>query len=382
MSIDLQLLSRKLIHMRTTHDLLLDDVSSRTGIPLERVAAFERSELEPFGDEVLIISDLYSCDYKYFISNEKFVSIDKADQLFRMVGKDMSPEDKLSISQFLLLCENEYYISDLLSQKPGQIPKLPDHIYSDTFYKRQGQNAALFLREFLGLQDLSIVPDVYSVVRKLGIHLFRRKLQSSSISGIYISHPKIGDCVLVNYEDDIFRQRFTAMHELAHAIFDSDLELVISAETGQWSTEKLREIRADNFAATFLCSSAMIAKIPEPSVWNKDKVIDFTTRLRISTTALAIALENNGAVGSDLSTFIKSVRIPYELKFDPEFDGLDNVAKNRKQHLLELGLSHSYVKLCTDGYYNNHISIGCLADMLMVDTSGLQEIADLYKFRL
>jgi len=32
----------------------------------------------------------------------------------------------------------------------------------------------------------------------------------------------------VNYSEDVYRQRFTAAHELAHAIFDSDDSAVVS----------------------------------------------------------------------------------------------------------------------------------------------------------
>ncbi|TGU71179.1 ImmA/IrrE family metallo-endopeptidase [Geomonas terrae] len=382
MAIDLKLLSTKLIHMRESHDLSVNDVSSRTGIPLQRVAGFESAELEPNGDEVLIISDLYSCDYKYFISNEKFASIDKADQLFRMLGNSVSPEDKLSISQFLMLCENEHMLSSLLSLGSGGMPALPSHIAHDKFYKRQGQHAAMHFRKSMALNDLAIVPDVYSLVRDLGVHIFRRKLSNSNVSGIFLNHPEIGLCILVNYEDDVFRQRFTVMHELGHAVFDSDLEYVISGNASKWSTDKLREIRADNFAATFLCPSVMVERIPDPARWSSEKVVDFASRLRVSASALAIALENNGLIDERTTEFIKSVRIPAELKLDPELEGLESPARERKLRMLELGLSSTYVKLSIDCYYHNLISIGCLADMLLVDQSELADIAELYKFRL
>ena len=46
----------------------LDDVASSTGIDIERLQSIEDGQVEPTGDEVLILADYYRCDFKHFIS--------------------------------------------------------------------------------------------------------------------------------------------------------------------------------------------------------------------------------------------------------------------------------------------------------------------------
>ena len=54
------------------------------------------------------------------------------------------------------------------------------------------------------------------------------------VYGIQRSDP----CILVNYNDDPFRQRFSAAHEVAHAIFDLESEDFIISFS-QWNKQDL-----------------------------------------------------------------------------------------------------------------------------------------------
>jgi Zn-dependent peptidase ImmA (M78 family)/transcriptional regulator with XRE-family HTH domain len=382
MAIDLSLLSEKLVSIREKHALATKEVSAKTGIPSERLLLIESGKTEPTGDEILILSDLFSCDFKYFISNQKHTSLDEADTLFRLIGKELTSEDRLAISQFLFLCENEQYLYNILGKAFSSVPSLPFSVTSERIYKIQGVKGALSFRQSLKYDDLAVVQDVFSLIRSLGVHVFRRRLLNSNISGISILHPDIGHCVLVNYDEDIFRQRFSALHELGHLIFDSDLELIVSSSSGKWSADKLRELRCDNFAATFLCPPTFVKKLGEVSVWKEELVVDYCLKMNVNPVTLAIALSTGRKIDKATHDKIRSIRIPKESKMDSELEGSVGKALERMLHLLGQGLSKHYVKLCFDAYYEGYVSIGKLADMMLLDVDDLEEIASLFNVRL
>ncbi len=383
MALDLELLAGKVSRIREQHQLSVNDVSLRTGISLDRLAQIEKAALEPSGDEILILADLFKCDFRYFISNERMSSLEKAEQLFRLLEDELSADDRLAISEFFFLCETEASLRPLLSRKAGELPTLPHYVIKGKFFKDHGKRAALFLRKTCNMSDLAIVPDVFGLIRSLGVHLFRRKLLSSNVSGMFIKHPIIGDCILINYEDDIFRQRFSAIHELGHALFDRDLEIVVSGPAGKWTIDKLREIRSDTFAASFLCHPEMLKEIPDVTNWNESKVMDFACRLQVNTKTLAIALENEKLIDPRTKHLIESFHVPKNLKTDPEIpDSLAFRSKERKRELLEMGLSSSYVQLCFDAFYQGEISIGKLAELLLIELDEIDFVADTFGTKL
>src|SRR5262245_1055631 len=125
--------------------------------------------------------------------------------------------------------------------------------------------------------------------------MFRRRLVNSEISGLYVEHPVSGHCVLVNYEEDLYRQRFSASHEAAHAIFDSSDAVMVTFRRGssKYDASDLREIRANRFASCYLMPPDQLPRVVQ---WTTDRAIEWAQRLRVSTTALSIALQEAGIV--------------------------------------------------------------------------------------
>jgi Zn-dependent peptidase ImmA (M78 family)/transcriptional regulator with XRE-family HTH domain len=382
MAIDLKLLSDKIRKIRENHGLSLNDVVNNTGISIARASRFEDGTLEPTGDEILILSDLYKCDFRFFISNEKITSLEKTERLFRILSEELTAEDRLSVSEFFFLCESEQYLRNMMGIKQEERPSLSKAVMRGSIYKEHGKRAGQYIRQLYNIPEIGIIPDVYYFIRSMGIHVFRRRLCNSKISGMYIMHPDVGDCILINYEEDTYRQRFSAIHELAHSLFDSDLEIMVSG-ISKWPQDKLREIRADNFAASFLCPPSLINSIPDPQEWNKEKAIDICNKIKVNTTTLAIALKNGNLINDDTEKYIRAVRIPKECKEDPEIhSGMPGRSKVRMRELLEMGLSRSYVNLCFTTYYEKKISLGKLAEMLLSDVTGLQDIAELFGIKI
>lgn len=373
MAIDLRLLGNKLAKYRgQLHESLLD-VATSTGIDAARLAQIEGGHAEPTGDEVLILADHYRCDFKFFISNEQVAPFEQTEVLYRAHGSDFSKEDRRAVQDFLYLCETEDFLMRELGRAPGSFTFSP----SGGYLKGHGEAAAARLRSALGYADNAVPRDVYADFRSVGVHVFRRRLGNSNISGLFIAHPVAGKCALVNYSEDIYRQRFSAAHEMAHAIFDADQGASVSFERPDGSD--LVEVRANRFASCYLMPPAFLSKLPDPNGWSDSDAIDWANRLRVSCSALAISLREAKLVAQTTYARIARLRTPRNVKIDPELpESLNSLQRSRKEQLLELGLSDHYVALCFEALSAGVISQGRLAEALLCSQAELLELANLY----
>ncbi|QEA14324.1 helix-turn-helix domain-containing protein [Comamonas flocculans] len=373
MAIDLRTLGSKLAKYRGQLKESSVEVASSTGIDAARLAAIEAGQQEPTGDEVLILADHYRCDFKFFISNEQVAPFEQTETLYRAHGNDFTKEDRRAIQEFLYLCETE----DFLVRELGRPPKSFSFAPSGAFFKGHGEAAAASLRTALGYSDREVPRDVYAEFRSVGVHVFRRKLGNSNISGLFIMHPVAGKCALVNHSEDIYRQRFSAAHEMAHAIFDFSQGASVSFEGASGSD--MVELRANRFASCFLMPPAFLAQLPDPARWTDADAQRWANDLRVSCVALAIALKEAKLIDAATCDRIRRLRVARDAKIDPELpDSLSVAQRERKARLLESGLSDHYVGLCFDGFSAGVISIGRLAEALLCSHGELAELADLY----
>jgi Zn-dependent peptidase ImmA (M78 family) len=377
MAVDLRALGFKLRRYREQLEEGLDDVSLATGIGADRLAGIEQGLIRPNGDELLILADHWTCDFQTFLSDEASEPFKDTDVLYRRHGTSFSKADRRAVREFLYLCETEQFLITEL----GLDKDIRNFAYSSvgTFFKQHGRDAASSLRTFLGYEtDRLVVPrNVFPDFRRIGVHVFRRHLQNSNISGLFLSHIGAGACLLVNYSEDVYRQRFTAAHELAHAIFDSNQEAVVSfAHT---TRVDLVEVRANVFASCYLMPPAMLAQLPPPEDWTETDALYWANRFRVSCEALAIGLKEAGRIDDATAQKIRGFRIPREAKIDPELGGdLSDTAREKKRQLLRRGLSDYYAGLCFEAHHQGLISTGKLAEALLADPGELPEFARLY----
>jgi Zn-dependent peptidase ImmA (M78 family) len=384
MSFDLKIFSDKLNRYCGQYQIDIEELSSNTGIIHDRLARLIDVLSEPTGDEILILSDFFKCDYNFFISNEQLAPFEESEEFFRKNG-DINKQDRLNILEFLFLCECQDF---LFKEMPDDyhIHKF-NFVKTGNFYKQQGSNAAKKLRSFLNYKKDEIPSNVFDDFRKIGIHVFRRKLGHSSISGLYIYHRTAEHCVLVNYDEDVYRQLFSVAHEVGHAILDggkfniSKIDYNTSAiKNSEFSEEELQEIRANAFATEYLVPQEFLSTIPDNKRWNNNKIIKYSQKLLVNPFTLAIALYNNKLISkADQKTF-SHLKIPNQEKKDPElYNETSPNIKEKKSYLLERGFSSSYVSMCFNAYRSQIISQGRLAEMLLCKSpSELFEISSIY----
>jgi Zn-dependent peptidase ImmA (M78 family) len=372
-ALDLLEFGSKLRRYRDQRQLAYDELVSATGIPLDRLQGLESGTLAPTGDEVLILADFFQCDYRFFVSNEKLAPFEQTESLYRRFGTEFSKQDRKSIQEFFFLCECEAFLL-------GELNRVAEPFYftpTGGFYKQQAEDAARALRTHFSYVSNEVPGDVYSDFRRLGFHLFRRSLDNSNISGLTFQHPSAGTCILVNYSEDIYRQRFTAAHEGAHGILDRGDDVIVSFNR---RTTDLVELRANTFASRYLLPAELITQI-QVSSWNQTEIVRWASRFKVSTSALAIALKQAGVVDGQLANQLRQVRVPTRDKVDPELANLTGQAAIRKELLLRRGLSNFYVGISFEAWNKGIISTGRTAEMLLVDDFELPAIAELFGAR-
>lgn len=377
MTIDLKSLGTKLAKYREMLEETVAEVASATGINAAHLAAIESGRFEPTGDDILILADHYRCDFKFFISNEQVAPFEQTQTLYRAHGREFTKEDRRAIQDFLYLCETE----DFLMRELGHPLKSFAFTPTGGYFKGHGEIAAGRLRAALGHSDREVPRDVYAAFRSVGIHVFRRKLGNSNISGLFIMHPVAGKCALVNLSEDLYRQRFSAAHEMAHAIFDYEQEASVSF-AGRAGSDRLEQ-RANRFASCFLMPPASLEKLPSPQQWSDADTLHWANELRVSCIALAIALKEANLIDQAAYDRISQLRVPREAKIDPELpETLNETQRRRKSRLIDMGLSDYYVGLCFEGFSAGVISLGRLAEALMCSQGELAGVANLYGKKL
>lgn len=218
MSIDRIALGNKIKRYREQFNVSIAELSAATGITTEKIYDCENGLQEPTGDEVLVLADFFMCDYKFFVSNEKLTPLDQTEALFRRYGSELTNEDRWAIQEVLYFADNEYYLSEILNYQ-----KTTSFVCNVTGanHKNHGKQAAEQLRTFFNYSDKEIRLNIYDDFRKIGLFVYRRKLNNSQISGMCIKHPVVGNCIIVNCDEDVYpAQTDHSLLLLSHATED------------------------------------------------------------------------------------------------------------------------------------------------------------------
>src|SRR5882757_4432222 len=110
MSLDLNSLGNKISRCRNHLQLSVSEVSQNTGLPEDRIQDIEKGQIEPSGDEILILADFFKQDYQFFISNQQKSASEQIDVLYRKFGNDFSKEDRWVVQEFIFLYECEQFV--------------------------------------------------------------------------------------------------------------------------------------------------------------------------------------------------------------------------------------------------------------------------------
>ena len=375
MAFTINVFGRKVRALRNCLQQEREVVAQLSGIPASRLGELELGRVEPTGDEVLMLADFYKRDFRYFLNDDAPDPANDIEILFREHGSDLRLADRMAVAEFIYLCSCEAF----LEHEMGRESRLGGFRFRPTgsFYKGQGEKCAQALRDHLGYANNEVVRDVFGAMRQMGYKVFRRRLENSGISGLFMMHPEAGPCVLVNFAEGQARQRFSAAHEWAHALLDNN-STNFSTVSDLTGSDSMVELRANTFASNFLIPPGLLRSVTRERWTDPREIANWANNLRVSVPAILSALVNSRILTREERDQIRPLVPRIREPIDPELEGLPPTQTERKAALLERGLSKTYVDLALDAYSDDKVSRGLLADMLLASSGEVSEIAALF----
>lgn len=378
MSFDYKLLGRKLKEARQSLLMNIAEIAEYLECTQNYYKDIEDGNIIDLdGDTIILLAKIFERDFRYFVSGDYPSAESQVKELFRQNG-DLTKNDRISIQKFVRLCEEKYNLESILGKEKRLPIDYGKKLFKTNNHKYQGISAAYLERERLNISDS--IDDIYGKLRQQRIHIFRRALEDSSISGIYIKHPQAGHCVLINYSDDIYRQNFSMAHEYCHVLFDSDKEQNIS----YFNKEKnYVEIRANNFASNFLVPKDAIDKFNKIDINNNElvkmEILNTCRKYHISSKVILNRLRSEKVINEDKHKALiqnNELVISKNDKIDPELRETSINMKDRLKPMIKCGISLEYIELCRVAYQQNLISYGKMIDCLQMPFESSKQLFD------
>lgn len=350
------------------------EIADALGVGQETISKLEMGTLDPIpGDYILVIARLLKTDFRYFISSDLDDVEAETRKLFRKLAAP-SPSDFLAIRRFVSFCMSEKDLEALLSMKRQEdIPTYRTGRTSPRLHKDQGRDAAQQERKRLGLGNRPI-RNIFETLRSQGIHLFRHSLKDRNLNGVTIQHPQAGVCVLINYDDDLYRQFFSAAHEYCHVLADRGVLATEGSVVSYRGRHDLVEVRANNFAAEFLLPTGVFAELKRPK--DLDELSSFVRTIAldygVNTETVAIKLKELGWITDKTLASFQAVRpavIRRTEKTDPDIPpNLTPKQIERRVNAIREGISSYYLELLRRALTEDLITFGRFAEMLDMTT--------------
>jgi Zn-dependent peptidase ImmA (M78 family)/transcriptional regulator with XRE-family HTH domain len=249
MPIDQQELGRRLRQAREGCGLTQEEVADELGLSRPTIAQMELGNRAVSSLELDRLAYLYGRDIREFLADD-FVEDDVLQALFRSQPEAGRDGVKKALRDCIALGHELTHLEGLLglARVSASIatyafgaPKSKwDAIQSGTMVAREE-------RRRLGLGDGPIT-DMVCLLENQGVRTGTVSMPNE-VSGLTITHPKVGLFVAINGDHPAVRQRFSWCHEYAHVLLDRSSGGRISSTDERGD---LMEVRANSFAADFL----------------------------------------------------------------------------------------------------------------------------------
>lgn len=242
-------LGRRIRQAREACAMTQDDVAEKLGVSRPIVVQIEQGKRSVSGLELQKLAYLFARDIREFFADE-FAEDDVLHVLFRShedVGDDAV---KQALRDCIALGHELTNLEELLGISRASVTVAT---YSFSMPRSRweaiqvGEQVAREERRRLGLGSAPL-GDIVTILESQGIRT-GTVLLPEVVSGLMVSHPKVGLFVVINGNHPSVRQRFSWCHEYSHVLLDKESKGLISKETDR---DDLREVRANSFAANFL----------------------------------------------------------------------------------------------------------------------------------
>lgn len=242
-------LGRRIRQAREACAMTQDEVAEKLGVSRPIVVQIEQGKRPVSGLELQKLAYLFARDIREFFADE-FAEDDVLHVLFRS-HEDVGDEAvKQALRDCIALGHELTNLEELLGISRASVT-VATYSFSTPRSRWEaiqvGEQVAREERRRLGLGSAPL-GDIVTILESQGIRT-GTVLLPEVVSGLMVSHPKVGLFVVINGNHPAVRQRFSWCHEYSHVLLDKESKGLISKETDR---DDLREVRANSFAASFL----------------------------------------------------------------------------------------------------------------------------------
>jgi Zn-dependent peptidase ImmA (M78 family)/transcriptional regulator with XRE-family HTH domain len=278
-----------LIHARERAGLTQDDVAAALGLSRQLVGYWEQGKRKPRTEQVLQLATLFRISVEGLLgAGTTAPDVETAAMLYRRSSVELDATARDGIADFVTFLDFYAKLAEAMGRDitgMTKSPFLPGEGYGE--YAVDAKRKASEVRYHLGLGQ-GPVSAVDGVGAALGITVYRAHLGNnleSTISGAFYKHPALGFAIIINLDMTRGRRRFTAAHELAHALLHSGNDAIIVSDSGSRGDQ--RETYADAFAGEFLMPEEGIRRALEsldagPKVEDVETVIHLQRMFNVS----------------------------------------------------------------------------------------------------
>lgn len=255
-------LANRLRNARKAAGLSQEEAATKMGIPQPSISAMESGKRNVDTLELVKLAELYRRPVDYFLNSEfKDESRSFAPML---AAKEVLDSDRAVLDDFRMFCQDYAELEQLVVGKVNVVRVFEEVSIPKTKHEavELGTRYASSLREIFGL-GIEPMYDVRLFLDTIGIKAIKRKLNTASLSGIYVYSPEYGHCVLVNRSGNRQMDRFSLAHTFGHALLDwqsmnADQNYCTCSN---WLSDSLREYRANILALNLLMPKETVEKV-------------------------------------------------------------------------------------------------------------------------
>ncbi|MBS0655344.1 MAG: ImmA/IrrE family metallo-endopeptidase [Verrucomicrobia bacterium] len=246
---DQQILGKRLQKAREEAGLTQDAVERSLGLPKKSYTKIEAGLREVSTLELSRLAVLFHMSVADFFDEALFSDESPLLVLHRRApGLEKNVASNEQVARCLQLCKEGAQLEQLLGiRRHAPIRYLFTTPKNSSEAIEQGERAAQEERRRLGVGNFPIY-DIVEILHSQGIWAAGIHLPND-ISGLFLHQASLGMAIFINATHARPRQRFSYVHEYAHALFDQKQRCVVSDTT---NIMDLVEKRANAFAAAFL----------------------------------------------------------------------------------------------------------------------------------
>jgi Zn-dependent peptidase ImmA (M78 family)/transcriptional regulator with XRE-family HTH domain len=296
-----------LVRAREQAGLTQEDVAAALRQSRQVIGYWEQGRREPRTEQLFQLAKLFRTTVGGLLSavpHVEYAAAEAAAMLYRRSSVNLDRTAREGIAGFFTFLDFYADVAECIGRRIAGMrtsPFLPGEGYGE--YAVDARRKASEVRQYLGLGQGPIA-DVDSVCATLGVTTYRAHLGNDldcTISGAFYKHPTIGFAILVNLDMTYGRRRFTAAHELAHALLHSGSDAIVVSDSGR--TGDQRESYADAFAGEFLMPEEGIRRALEslgagPKVEDVEPVIHLQRMFNVSYITALVRLRQANIITS------------------------------------------------------------------------------------